>query len=352
MRVVETLLVRDEVDVIEAHLSFHLNAGVDFVIATDHDSQDGTTEILEWFARDGYLRRIPEHGALDEVAWRTRMARLACDEHGADWVVNADADQFWWPRGGSLEDVLGAVPARFGAVHAFDRVFVPRLDDGSHFAERMVHRLSARAAINAPMSTYRPLARVIHRADPGVRVSRGGHATSGTRLVALANWHPIEVLHFPWRSPAQMARKASNFVNAGSRHATVYHAEAHRAARESRLDDHFASLAVDDRSFARGLAGGVLVEDTRLRDGLRLLAGGGELREGIGRFPRPHGSQVSLRHLADDETAYAAEAAALREAAVVRASRVVDRFEARVRALEDGLIRPRAPAAPEASMRA
>ena len=32
-------------DIVDAWLDFHLNAGVDFVIATDNLSQDGTTEI-------------------------------------------------------------------------------------------------------------------------------------------------------------------------------------------------------------------------------------------------------------------------------------------------------------------
>src|SRR6266508_439104 len=98
MKLVQTLVVRDEVDIVDAQVAYHLNAGVDFVIATDHESQDGTIDILESYARDGYVRVIHERGAMRDGFWRTRMARLAASEHGADWVINTDADEFWVPR--------------------------------------------------------------------------------------------------------------------------------------------------------------------------------------------------------------------------------------------------------------
>ena len=60
MRLVMTLLARDEADVVDAQIAFHLHAGVDFVVATDNASSDGTTEILERYERAGVLRLIRE----------------------------------------------------------------------------------------------------------------------------------------------------------------------------------------------------------------------------------------------------------------------------------------------------
>ena len=113
MTLVMTLLARDEIDVVDSWLSFHLNAGVDVVIATDNRSQDGTTEVLEQYARSGedHLKREPGED-LRQDEWVTRMARLAATQFGADWVINSDADEFWWPRGASLPEVLDAVPER------------------------------------------------------------------------------------------------------------------------------------------------------------------------------------------------------------------------------------------------
>ena len=84
-----TLLVRDEVDVLEAHLAFHLNAGVDVVVATDHLSTDGTTELLESHVRRGsvkLIRRIDPR--IQQSAWVTEMARVAANDLKADWVIH------------------------------------------------------------------------------------------------------------------------------------------------------------------------------------------------------------------------------------------------------------------------
>jgi Glycosyl transferase family 2 len=98
VKLVMTLLVRDEADIVEACVRYHLEHCVDFVVVTDHGSVDRTSEILSEFERGGDVRVLRESAEIRQAEWTTRMARMAATEHGADWVVNVDADEFWLPR--------------------------------------------------------------------------------------------------------------------------------------------------------------------------------------------------------------------------------------------------------------
>jgi hypothetical protein len=339
MKLVLTVLARDEADVIDAQLAFHLNAGVDYVIATDNNSQDGTTEILEAYAREGLLHLIREPAeGLRQGEWVTRMARLAATDFGADWVINSDADEFWWPRGESLNEVLAAVPDRYGIVQAFWRSFVPRPDDGALFAERMTARLSQNAPINDPTSFYRPVIKVAHRADPRVVVGRGNHALSGSDFRTLTTWHPIEVLHFPLRSRQQWERKVELQGEAFTKHiersGTGYHLKGYDALQGGRIDQQHASLVVDDNAVARGVEEEALAIDTRLRDVLRALRRDAGAR-GFA-LPAERAEPLALpQPSAADDIAYAVEAASLREAYAVRAQRQLDGLEQRLHSLEE-----------------
>lgn len=336
MKLVMTLLARDEADVVDAQIAFHLNAGVDFVIATDNLSQDGTTEILESYEREGHLFVIREESEyLQQAQWITRMGRLAATEFGADWVIHSDADEFWWPRGESLKDVLGSVPDRYGIVRALLRQFVPRPDDGSFFAERMVVRLSASAPINDPTSLFRPNLKVIHRADPNVDVSIGAQRLLGSPFVPLRGWYPVEFFHFPIRSFAQCERKYSHHQIAAGQTPSPYYDRIRRLRAEGRFREFYDDLVVADGALERGLADGSLVHDTRLRDALRLLR---IPRRGDGREFASESDGRSLltfsRPSVVDDAAYAVDVAALGEADVIRLQRRLDTLEQRLATLE------------------
>ncbi|HUF01273.1 MAG TPA: glycosyltransferase family 2 protein [Gaiellaceae bacterium] len=328
MTLVMTLLARDEADVIESWLTFHLNAGADLVVATDNRSEDGTTEILERYAREGHVHLIHEPGEdLRQHEWVTRMARLAATDFGADWVINSDADEFWWPRGGSLARVLAAIPPRYGAVGAFLRTFAPRPDGEGSFAERLTVRFSALAPINDPASLYKPIRKVIHRGNPEIRLTRGNHGLVDSPFDPLRGWFPIEVLHFPLRSLAQCEHKARLQGNAWkhiARSPTAYHAQMFEALETGTIADYYASQTISDEEVERGVTEGRLVVDTRLRDALRQLdTGAGSLD-----FPTP--SLV-------DEATYAVEAAVLGEADVVRLQRRLDTLEGRLATVEQSI---------------
>jgi Glycosyl transferase family 2 len=333
VKLVMTLLARDEADIVDAQVAYHLHAGVDHVIAMDNRSSDGTTELLERYERAGCLTLLREpRDDMRQDEWVTRMARLAATEHAADWVINADADEFWWPRGGSLKDVVATVPDRYGVVRGCWRHFLPRPDDGAFFAERMTVRLATPAAPGDKETIFHGHQKVAHRAHDEVEIERGNHNAEAPGLEPLRAWHPLEVLHFSFRSVAQLERK----VHGGWLRSPGYEPTGHRivldeAFRSGRLEAYYASFAVDDDALAEGLAKGTLAVDTRLRDALRALRADGAtfvLPEAGARleFPRPG---------ADDDAAYAAEASVLVEIdGIVRAEQRVRALERRLEALE------------------
>jgi hypothetical protein len=318
MKLVMTLLVRDEADVLDEQLAFSFAAGVDFVVATDHGSTDGTSEILERYADAGRLLLHRESGSeYRQAEWVTRMARVAASELGADWVINSDADEFWWPCGGGLKDVLARLPRHVGVVGTLVRVFPPQDGEGP-FYEHMNVRFTPAAPVNDPTSPFRVNTRLVHRASPTVRIARGNAGVSGldARLVrALA---PIEVLHFPIRGLAHFERKfLTHHATLGERrrgeHVRLF--EARRQGSVARLYD---SLRIDDERLERGLEDGSLARDTRLRDALWLL-------EVDLATPVPFAARTQ-----SEQAQFAVEASVLHEGEAARVVRRVDELEGRV----------------------
>lgn len=329
MRLVMTLLARNEADIVDAQIAFHLHAGVDFVIATDNASTDGTTEILRRYERAGYLHVI--HEPADDMRqreWVTRMARLAATDFGADWVINSDADEFWWPRGGTLKEVFSLVPERFGVIRGIWRHFRPRAGAEGFFAERMDVRVCSPAFPGDKATIYHAHQKVAHRAHPAVVIEAGNHDAEGEGLEPLRTWRPIEVLHFSLRSPGQIASKSlGGWPRTPGGEVVEHQARLNRAVGEGSSDSFFASLTVTEAELAEGVAAGVLAVDTRLRDALRTL-----VQPDGGFRPPSRGEQLVFPiPTLEDNVAFAAEASVLASIdAIDRAEERVDRLEARL----------------------
>ena len=328
MKLVMTLLARDEADIVDAQIAFHLDAGVDFVVATDNRSEDETTTILERYEKEGHLHLIREQGDdLRQSEWVTHMARLAATDFGADWVLNTDADEFWWPRGGDFRQLFSAIPSGFGVVRGAWRNYVPRPDDERFFAERMTARLCAPSFHPHPLSTHFKSA---HRAAADVRIGRGNHEAFAPRLVPLRGWYPIEILHFPVRSLSQCRHKYVTQFVALERNAEKgipgHMAQAYQAYQEGKLDEFYRPLVMPDDALDAGLQAGEFVVDTRVRDVLRRLGFGDvEARDRDAAPVDP----------VDAAAAFASECSVLLESDHGLASSLrIDELEARLRNLE------------------
>jgi BMFP domain-containing protein YqiC len=185
-------------EALEAHVDFHLGAGVDtiFIGASQADVPE----------------RLARRADVHVVERETDLLAVAA-EGGADWVIESDVNEFWWPRGGTLKELLELVAPAFGSVQALPREFVPVTQKTEPFSERMIHRL-------------------VHSLPQRRYVGRTGGEGDVVR-----GWFPIEVLRFP-------------------------------------VNDGPPGGLYDEQALRRGVEQGVLSVDTRVRDALRALAAG------------------------------------------------------------------------------
>jgi hypothetical protein len=244
---------------------------VDFVIATDNRSVDKTPNILRDYEARGLLRYIfEEMDNYNQRAWVTRMARIAYTEYGADWVINNDADEFWWPMDSTLKTVFSNVPDEVNIVKAERCNFVPVENSDSPFWSRMLYR--ERVSLN-PLGNPLP-PKVAHRGSPSVQVSQGNHSVTGIDKPVAAQ-DLIEILHFPIRSYAQIENKIAKGGAAYERNTELsesagitwrkLHSE---LKRDNCLGRYYRAHLHDEQRLTDKLRLGELIVDRRLADEL------------------------------------------------------------------------------------
>jgi hypothetical protein len=273
MKLVMTLLVRNEADIVEMNLDYHLAQGVDFVIVTDHGSSDETVELLRPYEQSGVAEVLHDDGDGHHQGVRvTRMARLARSRHAADWVINNDADEFWWPLSGSLRDVFASIPAGYGQIEVQRRNFLPRPDCKGPFHSRLVHRdAQSLNSIGGPLEP-----KVAHRAHADVVVAPGNHSISGAELSPAPARELLEIFHFPMRSYEQFERKVvqtgTGYEKLEQRSPEVGRDQLKLLAiyREGALRQYYDDALRDDAALTYGVARGSIVLDRRLENFMRV----------------------------------------------------------------------------------
>ena len=103
-----TLVVKNEEDIIEQHIRFHCAMGVDGFIVSSHNCTDGTNSILQKLKNEGLVREIlyrttPEH---QHRVWVNEMMQIAKKKYKADWIINSDADEFYYSTKLNLKESI------------------------------------------------------------------------------------------------------------------------------------------------------------------------------------------------------------------------------------------------------
>lgn len=131
VRIVMTLLVRNEADIIEDNIRFHHQMGVDDFIVMDNLSTDATPDILRKLSEEFQIRIIHQSDDdYNQAVWVTDMARQASQIYKNSWVINNDADEFWLPACGSLKQFLSSLPEHVTCINAVRYNAVLESDDG------------------------------------------------------------------------------------------------------------------------------------------------------------------------------------------------------------------------------
>lgn len=205
MRLVMTMLVRNEEDIIRANIEFHRSMGVDYFLVMDHGSDDETLTILDEFSSKGFLKIYHQaNTGYYQSEWVSQMAREAYSDYDADWIINNDADEFWWPSHGNLKESLSLVPNEIDGLYIKRYNFPPiKNNDTTCFYDAMIYRdLLSVNSHGSPLP-----GKMCHRACRDVVVSQGNHDACGSAIQIKQESRLLEILHFPLRSLSQFTNK-------------------------------------------------------------------------------------------------------------------------------------------------
>lgn len=222
-KLVMTLLVRNEEDIIRLNIDFHLSKGVDFIIATDNGSTDSTRDILREYEEKGLLHLIDEktHNH-NQAEWNNRMAKIARDQYSADIIFHCDADEFWHPQSGNLKEEISNRPEDILIVDVINIIPMDQGGDEAFPEDTKFAVVTPVVAKDYQVESGRtnmfylkyPPKVIFKSKDKMLLVSEGNHAiTNKDDSIKEGISNDIVIYHYPIRSKGNFFQKT---IQAGS----------------------------------------------------------------------------------------------------------------------------------------
>lgn len=217
-KVIMTLLVHNEADIVRENLEFHHAMGVDGFIVTDNNSTDNTRKILEKYKKLGWILEIIDEPAQDysQGDWVHRMVTLAKNKYGADWIINSDADEFWHPKSGDIKKELSEYSCGIIYIPIFNMH-----DNGGHWldntnmivkplGEQMQEKLIKDNKLSKFHQFSRQIPKCIVRASAYIHIHEGNHNADTVYKEPRILSSEIKIYHYNSRGLEHFKRKIMN----------------------------------------------------------------------------------------------------------------------------------------------
>jgi glycosyltransferase involved in cell wall biosynthesis len=187
LKIVATILAKDEEDIIAQNIEHHISQGVSQFIITNNRSKDKTAEIASRYKEVVEIIEEPDetHNQSRSV---TRMAQLAC-KLNPDWIIHLDADELWC----GLSQLRNIEASAFGSV----KMYLHPPKQLSFNLEHFRHYLDFKDLLPEEC-------KVGHRPDPDIQITHGNHAIVNREMQFTQQiWRH----HYPIRSYKQFLNK-------------------------------------------------------------------------------------------------------------------------------------------------
>ncbi|WP_019908929.1 glycosyltransferase family 2 protein [Paenibacillus sp. HW567] len=212
MKLVMTILVKNEEDIIEENILFHKSMGVDSFIVTDNNSTDKTKDILLKYREKGWIEEIIEEKGEDisQQVWVDRMIELAIDRYKADWIINADADEFWYSKSEDLKKTIATSNSNVIKCNIFNML---PAQEGKFYSSNLMVKKYIEDIDSYNLSKFniftKQIPKVIHRAKGYIQIFTGNHYVK-MRFQREEISDDIEIFHFSIRSLNHFKNKMIN----------------------------------------------------------------------------------------------------------------------------------------------
>jgi Glycosyl transferase family 2 len=210
MKLVSVTIAKNEADIVESFVRHH-TALFDHVVVVDHDSVDGTREILDELVAEGLPLTVLDDFSLSfsQSSKTTSLAREAFRGFDADYVFPLDADEFVRCESrAALDAALTEMPKGQIAHMDWQNHIVSPFDDIEEIDP--VRRIAHRAATES-MPEHKVVLPRAFALNEALKLSQGNHAVyqrgkrRGEDSVALRG---VSLQHFPIRGEEHVQLKA------------------------------------------------------------------------------------------------------------------------------------------------